>query len=128
MTRAFVAALLLACTGATAAAEEWPLRGWGVDERLEDPSVIAAALRDASAKTGDVPLFVRLDIGVNPSPTGLETGLTAIDTRVREYEALGIPVLLVVDTVNARPGDRGTIDIQKVTLIPGAPAEAGGSR
>jgi hypothetical protein len=116
MTRAFVAALLLACTGATAAAEEWPLRGWGVDERLEDPSVIAAALRDASAKTGDLPLFVRLDIGVNPSAADSEKGLSAIDTRVREYEALGIPVLLVVD-IGSEPAGQSDAWVRRVRAI-----------
>ena len=91
-----LAACLLAGPAAAAPDAGWPLRGIGIDERVDDGSALIAAMRDASVTPGQLPVFVRLAARI-----GDET----LEARVREYEEVKVPVLAILaDAPSAAAG------------------------
>ena len=79
----------------SAAAATPLLRGLGVDETLDGPAVLAAALDIARVSPSDVPVFVRLLVRRAQFDPG-SSGFGPLDQRLGVYASRHVPVMLVL--------------------------------
>ena len=69
---------------------------FGVDEDLQEPPLLAPALRQTALSANDLPLFVRLTVDAN---TTSSSAFELLDERLALYEDLGVPVLLILSSL-----------------------------
>ncbi|HYN07099.1 MAG TPA: sigma-E factor regulatory protein RseB domain-containing protein [Vicinamibacterales bacterium] len=139
MTSAAVATLVMTvATGVMTQGLSGPkFRGIGVDERLEQPAILAPALDRARIATGTLPAFVRLLIDRDTLQSFQTSGKwEALDARIAIYQQRSVPMLLSIEDRNfaADQGDawralthalatryRGRVAGYQVELPRGAP-------
>lgn len=122
LSRAVVlAALVVACAGAStsaAAQDAGPgLRGVGVDERFDEPSILAQALDRLASAPRELPLFVRLRIDVARLQTAADSGdWSAWDDRLALYDSRGVRVLVVLEDLPSDPARAAAFRLTMQTM------------
>src|SRR5688572_8434176 len=72
------------------------------DERVDDPPVLAPAVRALGTRAGDLPLLVRIVVGrAALGPFGATADLRALDERIRLYGDLNVRVLVALEDLPA---------------------------
>ncbi len=75
-----------------------PIKGVGVDERLDDPAALAPALASAGIKASDIGAFVRLLVPWATLDAARASGRwETIDARIDEARRVSAPVLVAVE-------------------------------
>lgn len=110
-TGALAGALLLIASLASAAGPA-AVRGIGVDETLDRPSALAAALEGSGLKAAELPLFVRLSVRREQFDASADA-TAPFQARLDLYARLGVRVAVSIDDPPIAPPE---VDAWRATL------------